>query len=314
MLPISFHTIPMERVWGGRKFESFLGKTLPPQVPIGELWEVVDRAEAQSLVQDGEYAGMSLHDLWSLHRERVFGICYADCRSHRFPLLAKILDAQEKLSVQVHPPARLAESLQGEPKTEVWYFLKSKPDAKVYAGLKKQTTKKDFAASLQSGDLENLLHCASVETGQSLFISSGRIHAIGAGNLIVEIQQNSDTTYRVFDWNRQGLDGAPRQLHIDESLASIDFNDFEPRVASRDESLVADCPFFHVEKIRLESGRDVRPSGRFSLVVPVENSVICGGREFAVGNFFLLPANILNLEVYPNKIPSTILSCTLPLS
>ena len=311
-LPITFEPIAMERVWGGRRLESVLGKTLPHGTPIGELWEVVDRHEAQSVVHSGSFAGKTLNDLWTAHREEIFGSAYAADPSPRFPLLVKLLDARERLSVQVHPPAPLAKTLDGEPKTEVWYFLDALPGARIYAGLKPGVTRARFEDLLHSGGVESAIHQISVHTGESIFIPSGRLHAIGEGNLIIEIQQNSDTTYRVFDWNRQGLDGRPRALHIAQSLASIDFGDFEPEVLPANDPHIADCPLFRVEKIFHEASRDVRPPDRFALVAVARGSVSCQGEDFHRGQFFLVPASGRSLFVVPSGGGAEILVTTLP--
>jgi mannose-6-phosphate isomerase len=310
--PVFFEPIAMERVWGGRRLETLLGKNLPAGVPIGELWEIVDREEAQSVVAAGEFQGRTLHDLWTSERDRVFGAAYAGHPSPRFPLLVKLLDAAEKLSVQVHPPQHMAATLGGEPKTEVWYFLDATPEANIYAGLRSGTTRTDFQRRLRDGGVEQTLHEIPVHSGESIFIPSGRLHAIGAGNVIIEIQQNSDTTYRVFDWNRIGLDGKPRALHIDQSLASIDFEDFEPKVKPATDPLVADCPLFRVEKIPLAGPTDLRPAGRFSLVVSLDDTVTCGGRDFPKGRFFLVPAGGEGLAVTPASGRAMVLVASLP--
>jgi len=302
----------MERVWGGRRFES-LGKPLPQGTPIGELWEVVDREDAQSVVHSGPLQRKTLQELWTCHRSEVFGEAYEDHPSPRFPLLVKLLDARERLSVQVHPPAHLAEFLRGEPKTEVWYFLDSLPSARIYAGLKSGTTRDDFEFLIRSGEVERALHEIPVKTGESIFIPSGRLHAIGEGNLIIEVQQNSDTTYRVFDWNRMGLDGNPRALHIEESLASIDFEDYEPPVRTRENPVIANCPFFRVEKVTLDSPVEVRPEGRFALVAVAEGEVVCANTTFRRGQFFLLPSKGSGLEVGSLSCQSAVvLVSTLP--
>jgi mannose-6-phosphate isomerase len=310
--PILFHPLYMERVWGGRRLEDLPGKALPSGVPIGELWEVVDREEAQSIVREGALQGVSLHELWTNHRAAIFGEAYIASTAPRFPLLVKLLDASEKLSVQVHPPLDKAVELRGEPKTEVWYFLDSLPGAFIYAGLKKGVTRAGFESLLERGGVESALHQVPVKTGESIFIPSGRLHAIGGGNVIIEFQQNSDTTYRVFDWNRVGLDGKPRALHIKESMASVDFKDFEPQVKPASEPLVADCPFFHIEKVRLTAPRDLRPAGRFALVVVVEGAVTCLGGRFERGEFFLIPASADQASVCPFGGDSWVLVCTLP--
>lgn len=309
--PIFFTPIAMERVWGGRRLERF-DKDLPPGVPIGEMWELVDREDAQSVVAAGEFAGKTLNDLWRHDRERVFGEAHRSHASGRFPVLVKLLDASDKLSVQVHPPAHMAGQLGGEPKTEVWYFLDCTADATIYAGLKNDVTPEAFQRLLGTGEVASALHEIPVHTGESIFIPSGRIHAIGGGNLIIEIQQNSDTTYRVFDWNRTGLDGKPRALHIAESMASINFEDFEPRVKSSSNPVVADCEYFHVEKITLCAPRALRPRGGFALAVSVDRPVSCGGRTFNPAEFFLIPASAERPEVSPIEASASLLVCTLP--
>jgi len=310
--PIIFEPIPMERVWGGRRFESLLGKSIPHGALIGELWEIVDREDAQSVVHSGSLRGKSLNELWTSHRDELFGKAYAGHPSDRFPLLIKLLDARERLSVQVHPPGHLAEALGGEPKTEVWYFLDALPGARIYAGLKNGVTREEFEELLRTGEVERALHEIPVTTGESIFIPSGRLHAIGEGNVIVEVQQNSDTTYRVFDWNRVGLDGEPRALHITKSLASIDFDDFEPPVCGVEETRVAVCPFFDVEKIRLDSARDLRPPGRFALIAVTKGDILCGGRSFGPGQFFIIPAHGSGLDLTPANEPAEVLLTTLP--
>jgi mannose-6-phosphate isomerase len=301
----------MERVWGGRRLSRF-DKDLPPGVPIGEMWELVDREDAQSIVAAGEFQGKTLNDLWRDERVKVFGEALAGHPSTRFPILVKLLDASDKLSVQVHPPAHMAAQLGGEPKTEVWYFLECTKGATIYAGLKNGVTREVFQRLLETGKVASALHEIPVRNGESIFIPSGRIHAIGGGNLIIEIQQNSDTTYRVFDWNRTGLDGKPRALHVAESMASINFEDFEPRVKSSSDSVVANCEYFHVEKITLIESRDLRPRGGFALTVSVDHPVSCGGCTFNPAEFFLIPASAQEVSVTPVDTSASLLVCTLP--
>jgi mannose-6-phosphate isomerase len=290
MNPVTFRPLYQERVWGGREFAARLGRVLPGTRPIGEAWEVVDRPEAQSVVARGPRAGKTLHDLWTNHRAEIFGPRHADA-GPRFPLLCKLLDARDRLSVQVHPPAAVAPPLGGEPKTEVWYFLACDPDSRIYAGLKKGVTRDEFADRLTAGAVEECLHVLPTRTGDSIFIPSGRLHAIGEGNLIVEIQQNSDTTYRVFDWNRAGLDGRPRDLHIRESMLSTDFADFAPPLAHVESGLVAACEHFRVERKILDRPEVLAPDDDFALVTVVDGGASCGGQSFAPGDFFLLPAS-----------------------
>ncbi len=310
MNPITFAPIYQERVWGGREFADRLGRDLPGTQPIGEAWEVVDREEAQSVVSDGPLRGKTLHELWTNHRPEIFGRRHTGT-GPRFPLLCKLLDARDRLSVQVHPPAAIAPQLGGEPKTEVWYFLACDPGSRIYAGLAPGTTRASFDQKLRQGEVEQCLHVLPTRDGDSIFIPSGRLHAIGEGNLIVEIQQNSDTTYRVFDWNRAGLDGRPRDLHLEESMLSIDFNDFAPPLDHLASGPVADCAHFRVEKKILTTAQDLRPPGDFALVTVVGGCATCGEQTSGPGDFFLLPANAAP-PVSPEGESCAVLVTTIP--
>src|SRR5215472_1402742 len=228
LYPLTFRPIFKERVWGGRDLERLFRKPLPASSLIGESWEIADRPGDISLIDNGPLAGRDLRWLMEQHRAELLGAATAP--QGKFPLLIKILDARQTLSVQVHPPARHAARLGGEPKTELWYIAAAAPDAKLFVGLKRGVSRADFETKIRNGSVAECLHSISVKAGDAMFLPSGRVHAIGAGLVIFEIQQNSDTTYRVFDWNRAGLDGKPRPLHVAESLASIDFDDFEPSV------------------------------------------------------------------------------------
>lgn len=287
--PIVFEPLYMQRVWGGRELEKQYRRTLPDAAPYGESWEIVDREKEQSVVRGGTFAGKTLHELWTRHRDEVFGSGLPD--SERFPILIKVLDARDDLSIQVHPPVHLAADLGGEPKTEMWYIAGADPGAKLYVGLKKGVTREDFEKAIGDGSVADSVHAVEPLAGESIFIPSGRLHAIGAGFLIHEIQQNSDTTYRVFDWNRLGLDGQPRELHVAESLASIDFGDFEPGMDAPNGTVIAECDYFRVEKLVLAAGESAgnRDAGTFSIFSVAEGEVTCGGSAFAKGDFFLLP-------------------------
>jgi len=307
--PIVFEPLYMQRVWGGRELESQYGRHLPDHAPYGESWEIVDREKEQSVVRGGGYAGKSLHELWTGHREEVFGAGLPD--SDRFPLLIKVLDARDDLSIQVHPPVHLAAELGGEPKTEMWYIAGADAGAKLYVGLRNGATRADFEEAIKSGEVADCVHAIQPKAGESIFIPSGRLHAIGAGFLIHEIQQNSDTTYRVFDWNRMGLDGKPRELHVAESLASIDFEDFAPRMDVPKGSVIAECEYFRVEKLSLATSETAgnREIGQFSIFSVAEGAVICEGNRFSKGDFFLLPKGGGQLRA---EVDSVVLRTTLP--
>ena len=245
-----FNPIYQERVWGGRNLAAKLGRELPADKNIGESWEIVDRPEAMSKTTDNR----SIRELIERFPDAIMGPGWPADRP--FPILVKWLDCQEKLSLQVHPPAKVAAELGGKPKTENWYIADAEPGATLMAGLKKGATRAAFEAALKNNELEPLVHSFAVSKGESMFIPSGRLHAIGGGNLILEIQQNSDTTYRVYDWGRVGLDGQPRQLHIEESLASTNFEDFEPETLTTggNSQILAESEVFTLRKICLDGG------------------------------------------------------------
>lgn len=277
--------------------EHALGRTLPPQKVIGESWEIVDRPEAQSIVARGPHAGRSLRELMVAHGAELMGNAWDPLRP--FPILVKWLDCQERLSLQVHPPAAIAPGLRGEPKTENWFVASATPGASLIVGLRRGVTRAQFEQALRSGELEPCLHRFPVAAGDSILVPSGRLHAIDAGNLILEIQQNSDTTYRVYDWGRVGLDGKPRQLHVEQSLRCIDFNDYEPAPlrASRGDRVLAECREFRIRRLERTAGAifaGAGDPGEARLLHVVRGAVLAaaGGaaEEFSAGDNVLLPA------------------------
>ena len=190
--PLTFRPIFKERIWGGRNLERLYRKPLPPAVPIGESWEITDRPEGVSEITHGPLAGRDLRWLMENHAAELLGRT-DPIAAGRFPLLVKILDAQDVLSLQVHPPAALAASLGGEPKTEVWYFAETTPTAEIFVGLKRGVTREEFERRLGDGSVAQCFHRHAVKAGDAMFLPSGRVHALGAGSVIFEIQQNSDT-------------------------------------------------------------------------------------------------------------------------
>jgi mannose-6-phosphate isomerase len=303
LYPFIFKPIFKERVWGGRAIERLYGKKLPSKVPIGESWEISDRPGDVSVIANGPLAGKDLRWLMEHHERELLGD--AKSANGRFPLLIKILDAQDKLSLQVHPPAHKAGGLGGEPKTEAWYIADAAPGAELYVGLKRGVTREEFERKIQSGGVEECFHRVPVKAGDTMFLPSGRVHAIGAGLVIFEIQQNSDTTYRVFDWNRVGLDGKPRDLHVAESLASIDFEDFEPGLAGGkfiDDGILkrrqlVDHPLFGIEEFQMKAGADTTfDSDKPWIAAAVKGKLLVGGNSVQValspGEFCLVPADV----------------------
>jgi mannose-6-phosphate isomerase len=291
---LSFTPIYMERVWGGRGLDLKLGRRLPKGKVIGESWELVDREGEQSIVAEGAHKGKTIRELLKSNAADILGPGREG--SYPFPILIKWLDCQDRLSLQVHPPAEIAPMLGGEPKTENWYIADCDEGASLIVGLKQGVTREQFTHALEDNGLAACLHRFPVKIGDSILVESGRMHAIDAGNLILEIQQNSDTTYRVYDWGRVGLDGAPRQLHLEESLKSIDFDDYEPetlKIVAGAQTL-ADCKEFRIRKFELTPGEDslklaAGESARLIHVVAGKVTDRLSGTKLANGGNYLQP-------------------------
>jgi mannose-6-phosphate isomerase len=307
--PLVFEPIFMERVWGGRHLESLYGKRLPSAALIGESWEIADRPEAQSVVHEGPLRGLTLHELWSNYRAEIFG---AVPDSPRFPILCKLLDAQENLSLQVHPPRAIAKKLGGESKSEMWFIAHAAPKARLYAGVKRGTTREGFAKAIEQGRIDKQVHAIEVKTGDAIYLPSGRMHALAAGVVLVEIQENSDTTYRIYDWDRTKKGRAARQMHIAEAMQCVDFKDVEPGLLEpKGESLVSN-ELFEIEKWILARDREIAGSGRFAIVVCVTGGIECAGLRFKPGDFFVVTAEQGERLVRPISDDTVLLRITLP--
>jgi mannose-6-phosphate isomerase len=310
LYPFVFRPIFKDRIWGGRELERLYGKKIPAG-RIGEAWEISDRPGDASVIANGPLAGKDLRWLMENHAAEILGGA-KPAAENRFPLLCKILDAREKLSLQVHPPASKAKELKGEPKTEMWFIADAAPDASLYVGLKNGVTRAEFEKKISDGSVTDCFHRIPVKAGDTMFLPSGCVHAIGDGLVIFEIQQNSDTTYRVFDWNRVGLDGKPRELHVAQSLASIDFNDFEPKLVGskylsganfKFRHLVQD-PLFEVQEIVFENAGAMTLAGQYLRIVAVVkgSATVADGTsgvvaELKSGDFCLVPACLKNVEI-----------------
>jgi len=307
--PLVFEPIFMERVWGGRRLESLYGKRLPSAALIGESWEIADRPEAQSVVHEGPLRGKTLHQLWCKHREEIFGKVRA---APRFPILCKLLDAQENLSLQVHPPRAMAKKLGGESKSELWYVANAAPKARLYAGVKNGTTRDSFLKSVEQGRVEKHLHALEIKAGDAIFLPSGRMHALGAGSVLVEIQENSDTTYRIYDWDRTKKGRAARQMHLQEAMQCIDFKDVGPELLkSKGEPLVRH-ESFEIDKWDLRKDREIAEIGRFAIVVCLTGRIECAGRQFKPADFLLVPAQQSDRLVRPVEPETSLLKVALP--
>jgi len=229
--PVVFEPIYKHRIWGGGRLEGLFGRELPFE-RVGESWDISCRPDEMGIVKNGRFAGMTFAQLIGLNPEGYLG--KALCVGAEFPLLIKLIDANTDLSVQVHPP--------GE-KNEVWYVIYAPEGARLNAGLVPGTRKEDFAAAMGSRGVEKYLNFIHVKAGDVINIPTGTVHAIGAGLVIAEIQQNSDITYRVYDYGRVDDSGKPRDLHVEEALASIDFG--------------ANCGLLHGQTANIPGGKKI---------------------------------------------------------
>lgn len=296
--PLKFIPIIKPLPWGGRKLETLFGKVLPDGLPCGESWEVVDLPGEQSLVAVGELANNSLSSLVETRPDELLG--EAPLLMGRFPVLFKLIDATQTLSVQVHPGQEAALRIGdgARPKTEAWYILQADPGAVLYLGLQEGAGRPELRQALQTGTVGDLLRQVPVRAGDFVYLPSGCLHAIGSGIVLAEIQQASDTTYRVFDWNRVGLDGQPRQLHVEAALESINFDlrgkpahagPLSGRPGIR-------CKQFAFERVALGAGSETPlEAGRPRIVCCIEGTGGVGGTgtdplTIRVGETCLVPA------------------------
>ena len=300
----------MERIWGGRRLESRFGKSRPPQAKIGESWEIVDRPEAQSVVARNPFKGKTLHELWTKHRSAIFGEVPD---APRFPLLIKLLDAHEKLSLQVHPPEQVARKLGGEPKTEFWYVAAADPGAELFLGFREPITRTTFKETLRNGTVMDYVHNIAANAGDAVFLPAGRVHAVGAGNLLIEIQQNSDTTYRVFDWNRTDpTSGKQRQLHVEQAIQCIDFEDVQPKLIEADGELLVSNSLFEIQEWNLDEPREAASPGQFAIICCLTGALQCADTHLGRDEFMLVPAQSRERDLKPLAPETSLLRVTIP--
>ena len=249
--PLKLNPIFKSRIWGGERLAKVFGKDLPTGEKIGESWELADLEDDRSTIANGVFAGQTLREVISRYPKEVTG---DEDFPKAFPLLIKFLDAQDVLSVQVHPDIETCKRMgRGNAKTECWYIISAEPGAVIYKGLKKGVTKEEFAKSIEQGSVAELLEKIEVRQGECHFLPAGTIHAIGAGLLIAEVQMPSDTTYRVFDWNRVDENDKSRPLHKAEAMESIHFEaDDDLRVTTQ--GRIVDCEYFKIDKCDLDKG------------------------------------------------------------
>ena len=326
MPPLRFRPLLKRIRWGGRRLGDVLHKPLGPERDFAESWEICDHGDDQSVVEGGPWDGLTLRQLMAMHRVKL---CGSERRLHQFPLLVKFLDASDRLSVQVHPndvQARFFNPRENG-KTEAWVILDAQPGSRVFAGLKRGVDSFRLQQHLAAGTVEQCLHSYPARAGDCIFIPAGTVHAIGEGILLAEVQQSSDLTFRLNDWGRLGTDGKPRELHIEESLACIDFDrgPVDPVIpqtspSSLCEELVS-SEFFTLHRHTLHGQTSLSADDRFHvlLVLNGEGVLSCEQVEhrLTVGTTLLIPAScsasrvvafneLTLLDVFvPSAIPAT---------
>jgi mannose-6-phosphate isomerase len=273
LYPFKFRPRFVEKIWGGQKLETILGKTLPREKLIGESWELYDfppgvvegsAGWVSAEVSNGPLAGRTLHNLVEQFGAELLGDVKLVSPHGQFPILIKFLDAREDLSVQVHPDQDYANTHpDAHLKSEAWYIVQNDPGAKLYRGLKLGTTREQFKAAIDSGTVEQVIETRAVKEGQCYYLPSGTVHALGAGIFVAEVQTPSDTTFRAFDFNRiDPATGKPRKLHIEQALQCIDFSGRPEEKQVRSHvagyfttvSRLVTCPYFKLEKVRMTEG------------------------------------------------------------
>ncbi|MEC7262154.1 MAG: type I phosphomannose isomerase catalytic subunit [Bacteroidota bacterium] len=308
LYPLKFKPILKERLWGGTKLKDILGKSIESDI-TGESWELSGVPGDISEVSNGPLAGTSLNNLIANHGENLLGKSVTDRFGDEFPILIKFIDAKQDLSIQLHPNDELAKQRHNSfGKTEMWYIMDADPGAKLIVGFNKDVEKEEYVYSLQEGSLLDLMNYEEVEEGDTFFINTGKIHAIGAGVLLAEIQQTSDITYRVFDFDRKDKNGNLRELHTSLSVDAIDYkkkDDFKVSYSAQTDVVneMVDCPYFKTNFMELSQSmkQDVADRDSFTIYMCVGGSATIsndwGGASINRGETVLVPAMSSKVEI-----------------
>lgn len=318
LYPLKFDPVLKERVWGGSSLINRFYKKADPEKIYGESWEISGVPDNLSVVSNGFLAGNNIEELIEVYMGDITGDAVFEKFGKEFPLLIKLIEAREDLSVQVHPGNDMArERHKAYGKTEMWYIIESGPDSRIYSGFKEPVTKEEYLEALNKGTLPRLLNVETPLPGDAFFTPAGRIHAIGAGNILVEIQQTSDITYRIFDWNRKDQNGNSRELHTELAIDAIDFNAAgnskitRNSLANKTENLV-NCEFFTSNILNFNERiiKDYNLIDSFVIYICTRGEFIIrwnGNAEIVVtGETILLPAMIRDVVLDPSPSAETL--------
>jgi len=311
MYPLKFYPILKERLWGGTKLRDVLGKPITNDI-TGESWEISTVKGDVSVIANGDLAGTSLQELIHLNSEDLLGKNVVKRFGTDFPILIKFIDAKQDLSIQLHPNDELAQKRHGSfGKTEMWYVMDADTDADLIVGFNKDVTKEEYAVSIENDTLLDLLNYEKVKEGDTFFINTGKIHAIGAGVLLAEIQQTSDVTYRVFDFNRKDKNGNLRELHTEQALDAMDYtkkDDFKVGYSTAVDvvNTMVDCPYFKTNFIEISKNltQDVTTRDSFTIYMCVGGAATIknefGEANIVKGETILVPANSKTIKIESN--------------
>ncbi len=301
LYPLQFNPILKERIWGGTKLRDYLNKNITSPI-TGESWEISTVEGDVSTIANGSYKGLNLNDLIAINPEAVLGKKVVAQFGKQFPLLFKYLDAREDLSIQVHPNDQLAQLRHNSfGKTEMWYVMQAEAEAKLIVGFKQASSQEDYLKHLESKSLLSILDTKPVKKGDVFFLETGTVHAIGAGILIAEIQQTSDITYRLYDFDRKDAHGNTRDLHIDLALDAINYNTVEAEIKYENKvnesNTIVSCPYFITNSIPLNGNLSIAQTGdSFKVLMCVDGTfqLISSDLEYQyqVGDTILIPAQM----------------------
>ncbi len=319
LYPLKFKPILKEKIWGGRKLYKLYEQQGDQN--IGESWLISDVEDNISEIQNGEFKGKSLSWLLESFQENLVGKRVYENFGNKFPLLFKIIDAKEDLSVQLHPNDSLAKQRHNSfGKTEMWYIMQTEEDARIILGFKEDIEEETYLKHLQQGKITQILHLEDVKNGDAFLVDPGTIHAIGSGVLLAEIQQTSDITYRVYDWDRPDENGDLRELHNDLVLEAIDYSKYPGRLkyekVSNQSVKLVETPFFKTDKLRLTQNitRDLSQIPSFTVYMCVEGQAKVKSGEFLtdikVGECILIPKSLDQIQFLTNS--ATLLEVYIP--
>lgn len=310
LYPLKFKPVYKDYPWGNTRLPELFDREAPEGI-YAESWEVSTHPDGESVIVNGAWAGKTLSDVLSEWGSQILG---RRVEGHDFPLLIKLIDAAQPLSVQVHPNNRNADAVQGEPKTEMWYFLNEEP-SQIYCGLNPGTTLEDFLTAMEEESFEGVLRVVPAERGGAVYVPGGRVHAIDAGCLILEIQQNSNTTYRVYDWGRVDAEGKSRELHIDKAMQVINFNDTDdpicyPKELAAGIRRLCSSPYFALDELKVDGKMTLVANGQSFHVLFAANTaftIFYGdglSEDVPCGTSVLIPATLGEYVINSEKSES----------